>query len=130
MAATTEGRADYVYGETVTICATGKVSVFDGHGLIVELAQGGRVNVAFGPDVTVDRQVPADGEPQPGDLWTDVHGQRWFAIEDWHEDQPPRVRLCGESPYGMGANEDPVKVNQRCGPLTLVYRPEPTSGGV
>jgi len=77
--------------------------------------------------VSVDRLVPADGTPQPGDIWRDGRGFRWHA-----------VRVAGRALRGLylvGASSDGEltrweDVNKARGPLVLEYRPAPVAEGV
>ncbi len=63
--------------------------------------------------VTVERLVPAGGEPKPGEIWRDKIGRDWFAYFGRYE----QVQLM--SPVGNG---EPWKhVNQEHGPLERVY---------
>jgi hypothetical protein len=41
--------------------------------------------------VTVRRLAPADGPPQPGDVWQDADGGRWFAVR--HTDRYDNVEV-------------------------------------
>jgi hypothetical protein len=73
--------------------------------------------------VTVERTVPADGEPQPGDLWRDGNGELYFArIERSH----PGVVLVDTSVIKSGRHYHQWReVHARSG-LTLVHRePQP-----
>jgi hypothetical protein len=65
-------------------------------------------------DATLERACPADGEPQPGELWCDRHGYAWF------------VRDGGRMVSTTGRDFPWTVVNADEGPLTLVYRPGPS----
>lgn len=108
--------ADYQLGEIVTVAATGRVLVWDRHGLVIELSPADTLNIALGPGVTVERQVPADGQPKPGDVWRDRYGHSWWCTGTSMLDS-------------YGAGHDWEHVNRTNGPLTLAYRPEPTPDG-
>lgn len=50
--------------------------------LTVEFRNGTRVVVDVRAEwIHVQRQVPADGMPQPGEIWEDSAGGRWFACD-------------------------------------------------
>lgn len=88
------------------------------------------------PDVTIARVIPADGEPQPGDLWIDRDGQTWFCarhLADFEDKADlkgvnedgwrPVLVPVNVGPYGSPPMR-PEQVNREHGPLALVYRPE------
>jgi hypothetical protein len=45
------------------------------------------------PGVAVTRVAPADGMPQPGELWADRHGTEWYAAYRNHRNGAPSVYL-------------------------------------
>ncbi|MFI7532618.1 hypothetical protein [Streptosporangium sp. NPDC049376] len=62
--------------------------------------------------VTIERLVPADGVPQPGEIWRDRHGTDWFA----HQGYPPvalRATTGQLAPWPT--------IDRERGPLTKVY---------
>jgi hypothetical protein len=69
-------------------------------------------------DITIARVAPADGEPQPGELWTDRHGTEWYAA------RCPRAR--GESmvylyaPDGRAYWWPDVHTDDQLGPIRRV----------
>ena len=71
------------------------------------------------PNVSVERRVPADGEPQPGDIWRDTTGERYFA----YGDSNGGVAFCSAI---KGYTRSWTHLHAGlCGPITLEYRPEP-----
>ena len=69
------------YGEVVDIHITGaraKTGMPDG----TVLFEVGEKLITLAPTgtVSITRSVPADGEPQPGDLWSDQLGARFAAV--------------------------------------------------
>ncbi|MET8985934.1 phiSA1p31-related protein [Nonomuraea wenchangensis] len=94
------------------------------------------------PSVTIVRVTPADGEPQPGDLWKDRDGQTWFCarhlpdfenkadLEGANEDgwRPVLVPI-NVGPYGSSPMR-PEQVNREHGPLVLAHRPAQPAAGL
>lgn len=70
----------YDEGETVQVTFKGRVYHCRGYALMIDLEQGSRVMVNV-EHVTVDRLIPADGEPKPGDVWEDAEGNLFFAVD-------------------------------------------------
>ncbi|MEU8035675.1 hypothetical protein [Streptosporangium sp. NPDC049078] len=64
--------------------------------------------------VTIERLVPADGKPKPGEIWRDRHGTDRFATKD---SQYAEIVLQDAA----GAVRRWQYVNQHYGPLTRVY---------
>lgn len=56
--------------------------------------------IALRPGVDVMRLVPADGQPQPGDIWRDQYGGIWVA-------------MAGQSASGSVELVDPTKPHSR-----------------
>jgi hypothetical protein len=55
--------------------------------LVLEFRSGVRVTVdASATWVRINRRVPADGMPRPGEIWEDRLGGRWFVIADGGSD--------------------------------------------
>lgn len=79
--------------------------------------------------VTVERVAPAEWPPQPGDVWRDRHGTRWFAtdIADYDEASNRVVSMVSQGSYSYGEPRPADALNAQYGPLTLVYR-EPVEG--
>ena len=78
--------------------------------------------------VSVTLVQPADGPAQPGDVWRDCRGLRWFAFDQRRDidlDEPDIVLTNGHtSPRTMGM------VCRDYAPLTLEYRvPAPVMNG-
>jgi len=87
----------------------------------------------------VQRVIPAEGEPQPRDIWADRNKNLWFAAKHWpdydnKEDSRGvnadgwRTVLVPEEIGEAGSPKRPEDVNQDYGPMTLVYR-EPSAPG-
>ena len=102
---------------------------------------------ALPDNITVKHVVPAEGEPQPGDVWRDPNGTLWFArswypdVDAFDVDAPGRHRFAEVAerqgqpdgpvvvltsgyggPCGLEDDTDPHEVSRKYGPLTLVYR--------
>lgn len=71
------------------------------------------------PNVDVRRVTPADGEPQPGDIWRDATGERYFAYGQRNNG----VAFCSVI-EGNFRSWQHLHAGS-CGPITLEYRPEP-----
>ncbi|MER6575760.1 hypothetical protein [Nonomuraea sp. NPDC001023] len=141
----------YLPGEIVRVTLTGKiVEVIDGDNVNWDVGdepeirfsvegQAGTAGMVIPltlPDaITIERVIPADGEPQPGDLWTDSKGEPWFCAAHLPEpDDREDMKGCNSEgwrtvlvpvnvgPYGSSPQR-PEEVNQQYGPLILVYRP-------
>lgn len=70
------------------------------------------------PGTTVDRVVPAEGKPRPGQTWADRSGVEWFAVLDSPMSRS-EVRLVAPD----GRREEWLKLHadyRELGPLTLV----------
>ncbi|GII88217.1 hypothetical protein Ssi03_62070 [Sphaerisporangium siamense] len=70
--------------------------------------------------VTITRVMPAAGEPRLGDLWKDVRGVLWLAVQ-----RTGGVQLHDG---GTGGPWPITQVQGTYGPLALVYR-DPVDGG-
>ncbi|MFD0884708.1 hypothetical protein ACFQ08_09115 [Streptosporangium algeriense] len=66
--------------------------------------------------VTIERLVPADGVPQPGELWRDRHGRTWFAHENSLNADIALRCTDGDCHLWRSAN-------MNYGPLTRTYPP-------
>lgn len=118
--------SDYKPGEVVDITITGaRLSAahaqppsLDHLGILVDERY---LRVPLGPSVTVTRRVPAEGMPKPGELWESQFYGRLFVIEDRRN---RGVKLTdGQTTYAL---DDALEY----GPLTPIYRDEPTPDAV
>lgn len=66
------------------------------------------------PDVQIERLAPADGEPQPGQLWADATGEERYAYQ-----RNGAVSLLDER--GVGVPWQSVHRDPQLGPITRVY---------
>jgi len=91
-------------------------------GRIVVDSGGQRVEIPYHADVTVQRQRPAAGMPQEGDIWRDRDGCRWVAVEVTGGGRTAGIYLMRSR--GDGELHHWTRINERCGPLVLEYRPD------
>lgn len=115
------------FGEIIDVTITGlRVLAQDEYGLLLERRDGSTEALPLDDQTVATRVTPADGEPQPGDLWRDVNGTMWFAFADLDEDTGDYPTLmCSQDTYSLGSAVEPRRVNHLYGPLELVYRPDP-----
>lgn len=71
---------EYLEGETVSVTLVAAVvQRADSAGLFVKTEGGTELSFNFSdPRVVVSVGTPADGEPLPGEVWTDALDQVWF----------------------------------------------------
>lgn len=81
------------------------------------------------PAVTVVRTIPADGQPQAGDLWRDRHGKLYAAVAPASELEEQELGLLLKPVNGRGRYAPWVVIHgdPSLGPITLEYRPQPTA---
>ncbi|MEV7011584.1 hypothetical protein [Streptosporangium sp. NPDC051022] len=116
----------YKVGERVRVIVEGAVAhVTDGEELypgeltIALENPAGLYDVTVPLDaVTVERLVPAEGEPQPGDIWKDSLGVERFAYLD-----SPNGEILLQDADGVVNLWRHFHIEY--GPLTKVYRPKP-----
>ena len=102
----------YVYGEQVEIVLRGKVFIHDAQGLQVQLDDW---YFSVPADALVTRLVPADGTPQPGELWrTDDSADSFFVIDG------------GRMVDRTGTARPWTDVIETSGPLSRIYQPGPS----
>ncbi|MGV9536592.1 hypothetical protein ACWEU6_36165 [Streptosporangium sandarakinum] len=136
----------YQVGETVNVGFYGvkvvDVSSIENSEIVVELdcASGVyRMDVPLGA-VEIQRVIPVEGAPQPGDVWKDRHDNLWFAsrhVPDYDDREDCkginsdgwRTVLVPDSLGEAGSPMRPEDANQTYGPLSLVFRPEQSADG-
>lgn len=91
-------------------------------GRIVVDSGGQRVEIPYHADVTFQRQRPAAGMPQEGDIWRDRDGCRWVAVEVTGGGRTAGMYLMRSR--GDGELHHWTRINEQCGPLVLEYRPD------
>lgn len=105
----------YRHGETVnvTIPSAKVVSIYGGR-IVVSTDDGTQYEVPT--TVAISRVTPADGEPKPGELWSDASGAEWYV-----------TGRSGSKGWVMaradGWEDSWPKVNESYGPLTRTHRP-------
>lgn len=114
------------HGEIVDVTVVGlRVLAHDKFGLLVERRDGSTFSVQLDEQTVVTRVIPAEGEPEPGDVWRDVNETVWLAFEDFDEVSGSLTLMCSQDPHRFGSEMEPRRVNHLYGPLELVYRPDP-----
>jgi hypothetical protein len=84
------------------------------------------------PNVTVSRSIPADGQPQPGDLWRDRHGKLYAAVMPSSELEETELGVLLKPVDGRGryAPWEVIHADRLLGPIALEHRPRPTPAQV
>lgn len=84
----------YQVGETVDITLRGAViRDVDINYLDLRLPDGEEICVDPATQgIEVRRSIPAEGMPEPGDVWQDGHGGLWFAVQK--RDRYDNTRVC------------------------------------
>lgn len=114
----------YLPGETVNITlANARVLEHERDtGLTVEVG-GHRLTVPLRLDTTVDRRRPADGWPEPGEIWCDADGRLWAAVTDREHAGVWLVNVHSGERLRVG------EVNAMRGPLRRTWRPHGNGNG-
>lgn len=73
----------------------------------------------------VTRRIPSDGEPKPGDIWTDRLGCRYFAVLAKRRTGGDVVELVSQEPDAHAFSSWSSVHAGNLGPISLLYRPEP-----
>lgn len=118
----------YLPGETVNITLAYARVLEHEHGASLTVEVGGhRLTVPLGPGTTttVDRYRPADGWPEPGEIWSDADGWLWAAVGDREHAGVWLIHVQSGERMGVG------ELNMMSGPLRRIWRPtgETTNGG-
>ncbi|MGP3917642.1 hypothetical protein [Nonomuraea sp. 10N515B] len=79
--------------------------------------------IAYAPTVKITRVAPADGEPQPGQIWADAHGTEWYAARRTSGRGESRVYLY--APDGRDYHWSDVHTDDQLGPIRLVRPANP-----
>lgn len=126
-------------GEVVDLTIRARVSFLDSDGSVTfhfPRAEGDvdhylKVDLS-NPAVTINRGVPADGEPQAGDLWRDRHGTLYAAILPVSELEEKELGLLLRPVVGRGryAPWQVIHADRLLGPIALEHRPRPTPAQV
>lgn len=79
------------------------------------------------PQAKVTSAEPEHWPPRPGDVWADRYGELWFAYTDektWAEGMEVYLQAAAGHRFHGAA---PLAFAQTRSPLTLKYRPEPST---
>lgn len=112
----------YQPGEIISVSLESlRVIEADERQITVEVGADTRLSIPRYALMKIERIAPADGSPQPGDVWLDRNGFCWHAVQvGWGETS--EIRLI--SATGGGDTCEVSQVLNRYGPLTLAYRHE------
>lgn len=109
----------YIPGEIVRVTFEGRVSVAASSVPVLLYCGDAEEPTLIPMNATVERVMPADGEPQAGDIWRDGRGREWLCFNGYHMIETTERAL----PDG---HEEPFTwqqiLNLGQGPMTLVYR--------
>ncbi|HXG03238.1 MAG TPA: hypothetical protein VNO23_07515 [Candidatus Binatia bacterium] len=80
----------YQPGETVRVLIEGRVSPTSTSTTTIAVEHGDSLTVldTTDPTVSVSRLEPADGRPQPGEMWADAMDNEYFAVGGWSDVGP------------------------------------------
>ncbi|WP_326646102.1 hypothetical protein OG884_15735 [Streptosporangium sp. NBC_01755] len=128
----------YQVGETVDITLRNAVIIHSVNGYLdIELPDHEQMCVQVdGDGIEITRRVPAEGEPQPGDVWSDRTGDLWFAARHYpdYDNREDSRGINGDGwrtvlvPDRVGEQGSPVRpefVNEQYGPLKRQFRARP-----
>lgn len=118
----------YHTGELITVTFTDAVVIHaDSNTLHIQTAND-EVIISFDDsDCRISRSLPADGEPKPGEIWTDTHGQIWFA-----RSRPDRKDSCdligadGHTQHPARTSLNWIDIHREAGPIRRVWTPPKT----
>jgi hypothetical protein len=107
--------AQYLPGERVRVSFTATIAARGDDGAMLAHLDGfnGGYDFLIPANATITRECPAEGIPQPGDLWRDRNRRDWLTLVN----ERMVNRVGTDLPWTM--------VNTDHGPLTLIYRPSP-----
>lgn len=110
---------NYKVGEKLRVTVEVTVGDANAYFMDVELAGGPVLRVPLGHEgVAIERLVPADGMPKPGELWESARGSRLFVVAHRDHFDNSGIRLTD------GSHHYTLFELLKNGPLTPIWREE------